>query len=94
MSTKHEPFGFNGKLQDDSFSENYLTTIGVDFRFKTLRADDKRVKLQIVFLFSSGKKSESGDFSCFNNQYNVHLASLSSNAMALWEDICTVCTRH
>ena len=34
--------------QDDSFSESYLTTIGVDFRFKTLELNGKRIKLQIV----------------------------------------------
>lgn len=35
------------RFADDQFSETYLTTIGVDFRFKTLKIDDKNVKLQI-----------------------------------------------
>jgi Ras-related protein Rab-1A len=32
---------------DNNFIENYLTTIGVDFRFKMLDVDDKTCKLQI-----------------------------------------------
>lgn len=33
------------RFSDDSFTESYLTTIGVDFRFKTLKIDDFNVKL-------------------------------------------------
>lgn len=35
------------RFADDQFNENYMTTIGVDFRFKTLKANNKNVKLQI-----------------------------------------------
>lgn len=35
------------RFSDDQFSDSYLTTIGVDFRFKTLTIDGKKVKLQI-----------------------------------------------
>ena len=35
------------RFADDQFSENYMTTIGVDFRFKTLAVDQKSIKLQI-----------------------------------------------
>lgn len=35
------------RFSDDTFSDSYLTTIGVDFRFKTLELDGKKVKLQI-----------------------------------------------
>lgn len=35
------------RFSDDQFSESYLTTIGVDFRFKTLNIDGRKVKLQI-----------------------------------------------
>ena len=35
------------RFADDQFSENYMTTIGVDFRFKTLNVDGKNIKLQI-----------------------------------------------
>jgi len=34
-------------LQDDEFIESFISTIGVDFRFKTVAAAEKRVKLQI-----------------------------------------------
>uniref|UniRef100_H3GC27 Uncharacterized protein n=1 Tax=Phytophthora ramorum TaxID=164328 RepID=H3GC27_PHYRM len=33
--------------QDDAFTESYITTIGVDFRFRTVKIDNKTVKLQI-----------------------------------------------
>lgn len=33
------------RFADDTFSDSYLTTIGVDFRFKTLEIEGKKVKL-------------------------------------------------
>lgn len=33
------------RFADDSFSDSYLTTIGVDSRFRTLPIDGKNVKL-------------------------------------------------
>lgn len=35
------------RFADDSFTENYTSTIGVDFRFRTVKVDKKVVKLQI-----------------------------------------------
>lgn len=35
------------RFADDTFSESYISTIGVDFRFKTLSIDGQVVKLQI-----------------------------------------------
>jgi Ras-related protein Rab-1A len=35
------------RFADDSFTENFISTIGVDFRFRTLAVDDRNVKLQI-----------------------------------------------
>lgn len=35
------------RFSDDKFSDNYISTIGVDFKFKTLHVDDAVVKLQI-----------------------------------------------
>lgn len=35
------------RFADDSFTENYISTIGVDFRFRTVKVDKKTVKLQI-----------------------------------------------
>jgi len=35
------------RFADDTFTENYIATIGVDFRFKTLAIEDSIVKLQI-----------------------------------------------
>lgn len=36
------------RFADDTWSDNYVTTIGVDFKIKTLELDQKSVKLQIV----------------------------------------------
>ncbi|KAH0484085.1 MAG: hypothetical protein KVP17_004016 [Porospora cf. gigantea B] len=35
------------RFSDDEFTDSYITTIGVDFRFRTIQIDDKIVKLQI-----------------------------------------------
>ena len=38
---------FSSSDQDDAFTESYISTIGVDFRFRTVKMDKKTVKLQI-----------------------------------------------
>ena len=35
------------RFADDEFNENYVSTIGVDFRFRSLRHKGKKIKLQI-----------------------------------------------
>lgn len=35
------------RFADDTFTESFITTIGVDFRFRTLQVDGHNVKLQI-----------------------------------------------
>jgi len=35
------------RFADDTFTENYISTIGVDFRFRTVKMAKKTVKLQI-----------------------------------------------
>jgi Ras-related protein Rab-1A len=35
------------RMADDSFTESYISTIGVDFRFRTVKVANKTVKLQI-----------------------------------------------
>ena len=34
--------------QDDTYTESYISTIGVDFKIRTIELDGKTVKLQIV----------------------------------------------
>lgn len=36
------------RFADDVWNENYVTTIGVDFKIKTLTVEGKTVKLQVV----------------------------------------------
>ena len=33
------------RFADDEFFENYISTIGVDFRFKSIQQSDKKIKL-------------------------------------------------
>jgi len=35
------------RFADDSFEDNYISTVGVDFRFRTVTVDNQLVKLQI-----------------------------------------------
>ena len=35
------------RFSDDSYSESYVCTVGVDFKIKTIEVDGKTVKLQI-----------------------------------------------
>mmetsp|Transcript_23046 Transcript_23046/g.49068 ORF Transcript_23046/g.49068 Transcript_23046/m.49068 type:complete len:206 (-) Transcript_23046:1066-1683(-) len=35
------------RFADDAFTESYISTIGVDFRFRTVKVENKTVKLQI-----------------------------------------------
>lgn len=36
------------RFADDSWNDKYVTTIGVDFKIKTIEVGNKTVKLQIV----------------------------------------------
>jgi GTPase SAR1 family protein len=38
------------RFADDSFTENFVSTIGVDFKIKTLTLQGQKIKLQIVSL--------------------------------------------
>lgn len=40
------------RFADDSWSDTYISTIGVDFKIRTLELDGKVIKLQIVCCFS------------------------------------------
>lgn len=35
------------RFSDNTFTGNYITTIGVDFKIKTMQIDGQKVKLQI-----------------------------------------------
>ena len=37
------------RFTDDKFNENFITTIGVDFRFKSIIIDNKCIKLQMGY---------------------------------------------
>lgn len=40
-------------FQDDTYTESYISTIGVDFKIRTIELDGKTIKLQIVSMLVS-----------------------------------------
>ena len=38
------------RFSEDSFTPSFITTIGIDFKIRTIELDGKRIKLQIVRL--------------------------------------------
>jgi hypothetical protein len=36
------------RYANDSFSPTFITTIGIDFKIKTIQLDTKRIKLQVI----------------------------------------------
>lgn len=42
------PFCWPPIFQDDTYTESYISTIGVDFKIRTIELDGKTIKLQIV----------------------------------------------
>ena len=36
------------RFADDTYTESYISTIGVDFKIRTIQLDGKTIKLQIV----------------------------------------------
>lgn len=53
-------------LQDDTYTESYISTIGVDFKIRTIELDGKTIKLQIVSVRAdaavSGAMAQRGSF--------------------------------
>jgi GTPase SAR1 family protein len=37
------------RFSDDSFSSSFISTIGIDFKIKTIDLDGKKIKLQIWY---------------------------------------------
>ena len=58
------------RLQDDNFTDSYISTIGVDFRFRTVTIDKKTVKLQIVCCLHCTVVAALG-FAIYSLEYNL-----------------------
>lgn len=46
------------RFSDDSFTTSFITTIGIDFKIRTIEEDGKRLKLQIWDTAGSGKRKK------------------------------------
>ena len=44
----HAPSMLCARAADDTYTESYISTIGVDFKIRTVELDGKTIKLQIV----------------------------------------------
>lgn len=44
------------RFADDTYTESYISTIGVDFKIRTIELDGKTVKLQIVCYIRKGRR--------------------------------------
>ena len=42
------------RFSEDNFTATHLTTIGIDFKIKTIEVDSKQIKLQIVSFYTVG----------------------------------------
>ena len=41
------------RFSDDAFTSSFITTIGIDFKIKTIDLDGKRIKLQIWYVLDA-----------------------------------------
>ena len=48
------------RFADDTYTESYISTIGVDFKIRTIELEGKTVKLQIVSVPGLGANGRSG----------------------------------
>ena len=49
------------RFADDTYTESYISTIGVDFKIRTIELEGKTVKLQIVSLSRAKSLSSTAD---------------------------------
>ena len=49
------------RFSDDSFTTSFITTIGIDFKIRTIDMDGQKLKLQVRF---SGLKASKGPDTC------------------------------
>lgn len=68
------------RFADDTYTESYISTIGVDFKIRTIELDGKTIKLQIVSnLWTKSLKHYFGKFRMY-----FLMLKLSLRIMHLW----------
>ncbi len=85
------------RFSDDSFTPSFITTIGIDFKIRTITLDGKRIKLQIwdtagpffflfFYLLSFLKTININRSRTVQNNYNCLLSWRDGNFARLWCD--------
>ena len=64
------------RFSDDSFSPNFISTIGIDFRIKTIEIRGKKIKLQIW---------DTAGQVCLKNYLLYLLSLINDNAFSNWQ---------
>ncbi len=62
------------RFADDTYTDSYISTIGVDFKIRTIELEGKTVKLQIVSLLFEALLSAQGLWqTCHHPWREIHL---------------------
>ena len=58
------------RFADDTFTKTYITTVGIDFRIRTIKLDGKTIKLRIPVAKIGSKPSLPGECANCENYQN------------------------
>ena len=66
------------RFADDTYTESYISTIGVDFKIRTIELDGKTIKLQVLIWFSL-KKCEPRFFQIWDTAGQERFRTITSS---------------
>ena len=69
---------FPPRFADDTYTESYISTIGVDFKIRTIELDGKTIKLQVLIRFSL-KKCEPRFFQIWDTAGQERFRTITSS---------------
>jgi len=85
------------RFADDTYTESYISTIGVDFKIRTVELDGKTIKLQIVRCFIVFLVQRSMCLLCISGDHSGILparkgSALSPPAITVAHTVSLLCT--
>ena len=69
---------FSPRFADDTYTESYISTIGVDFKIRTIELDGKTIKLQVL-IWLSLKKCELRFFQIWDTAGQERFRTITSS---------------